>query len=94
MLINAFQSDIPQSWKQAVSAKDSDQWIEASQLEYDSLIEMGTWKLMPLPKGRKATKCRWFYVIKSDGRYKARLVAKGFTQVHRIDYEETFSPVA
>ncbi|GJW04200.1 retrotransposon protein, putative, ty1-copia subclass [Tanacetum coccineum] len=26
--------------------------------------------------------------------YKARLVAKGFTQTRRIDYEETFSPIA
>ncbi|GJR62322.1 retrotransposon protein, putative, ty1-copia subclass [Tanacetum coccineum] len=26
--------------------------------------------------------------------YKARLVAKGYTQTHRIDYEETFSPIA
>jgi hypothetical protein len=27
-------------------------------------------------------------------RYKARLVAKGFQQIHGIDYDETFDPVA
>ena len=26
--------------------------------------------------------------------YKARLVAKGFCQIHGVDYDETFSPVA
>ena len=26
--------------------------------------------------------------------YKAQLVAKGYGQTHRVDYEETFAPVA
>ena len=39
------------------------------------------------------------FAVKStaDGtveRYKASLVANGFTQTHKIDYQETFSPVA
>jgi hypothetical protein len=49
--------------------------------------------------GRKLVRCRWVYRTKSaaDGqirRYKAGLVAKGFQQVHGIDYDETFAPVA
>jgi hypothetical protein len=69
------------------------------QKEYKSLLENQTWDLVPLPSGRKLVRCRWIYRTMSivDGhisRYKARLVAKGFQQVHGIDYDETFAPVA
>ena len=51
------------------------------------------------PKGIKPVGCRWVLTIKykSDGsleRYNARLVAKGDSQTYRVDYKETFSPVA
>jgi hypothetical protein len=67
--------------------------------EYKSLLENQTWDLVPLSSRRKLVRCRWVYRTKStsDGqisRYKAGLVAKGFQQVHGIDYDETFSPVA
>ena len=47
----------------------------------------------------KAIGCKWVYSIKlcSDGtldRYKARLVALGNRQEYKVDYEETFAPVA
>ena len=72
---------------------DSEKWLTASKEEYNSLIEMGTWKLVPLHHDRKPIKCQWTYVTKANGHFKARLVTKGFTQVQGIDYKETFSPV-
>ena len=55
---------------------------------------MGVWKLVDHPDDCKTIKCRWTYVLESNGHYKEKLVAKGYTQVQGIDYEETFSPVA
>ena len=43
--------------------------------------------------------CKWVFKkkIDMDGNiqiYKARLVAKGYKQIHGIDYDETYSPIA
>jgi len=58
-----------------------------------------TWTLVPHPVGRKPVSCKWVFKIKQGAngeveRYKARLVARGFTQTCRVDYNETFAPVA
>ncbi|CAL2259674.1 unnamed protein product [Prunus armeniaca] len=68
-------------------------------LEMEALNKNATWELIPLPKGKKAVRCRWVFTLKhkADGsidRYKARLVAKGYTQTYGVDYTETFAPVA
>jgi len=67
--------------------------------ELEALKKNNTWKLLPLPEGKKLVGCKWVFSIKykADGsidRYKARLGAKGFTQTYDIDYIETFSPLA
>ena len=62
--------------------------------EIKLLDECKVWDLVVLPPGCIPIKGRWVYAVKSDGRKKAHFVAKGFTQIFRIDFEETFSPVA
>nr|GFA64692.1 hypothetical protein [Tanacetum cinerariifolium] len=57
------------------------------------------WVLVELPPNGKTVSSKWLFKKKTDmdGNvhiYKARLLAKGYTQTSRIDYEETFSPVA
>ena len=93
ILIHMFQ-EVPNFYREAMASTEKDKWLAVSTEEFEGLIEMGAWKLVDRPANCKTIKCRWTYVYKSDGRYKARLVMKGYTQVHGIDYKETFSPVA
>ena len=67
--------------------------------EIDALERNGTWTLTTLPKGKKPIGCKWVFWVKykSDGsieRYKAHLVVLGNNQKAKIDYNETFAPVA
>ena len=63
-----------------------------------ALDDNGTWDLVPLPTGKKATGCRWVFAImfNPDGsvaKLKARLVAKGYAQTYGVGYFDTFSPI-
>ena len=73
--------------------EDQEPWMTAMKEEIKSLHERKVWDLVDLSKGCQTVKGRWVYAIKSDSRKKAQFVTKGFTQVFRIDYENTFSPV-
>ncbi|KAH9089385.1 hypothetical protein LEN26_019217, partial [Aphanomyces euteiches] len=89
---------LPTTIQQAHSSPEREEWIKATNAEYDSLMEHETWSLCELPPGRKPIGCRWLFTKKysADGsllRYKARLVAQGFTQVAGIDYTDIFAPV-
>ena len=55
--------------------------------------------MVDLPPKRKLAQCKWVFKTKfsADGsplKYKSILVAKGYSQVHGIDYNETFASVA
>ena len=82
--------EVPNSYKEVMTSPEKEKWLVASTEEFEGLTEMGVWKLVDRPADHKTIKCRWTYVLKSDGCYKARLVVKGYTQVQGIDYSEHF----
>lgn len=67
--------------------------------EFKALLSTRTWSLVPHSSSTNVLGVKWVFKTKynSNGtieRRKARLVAKGYHQLHGIDYNETFSPVA
>ena len=90
---------IPKNVKLAWASEHKVFWRGATDSEYDSLIENDTWKLVPLPEGRKALPCHWVLAVKynADGtieRFKARLVINGQFQQFGVDFDEIYAPVA
>ncbi|KAL4353743.1 hypothetical protein GQ457_06G011750 [Hibiscus cannabinus] len=91
--------DEPKTYQEAVANPDSEKCLEAMRSEMDSISENQVWTLVEPPEGMKPIGCKWVFKKKTDmdgnvQTYKGRLVAKGFQQIHNVDYDETFSPVA
>ncbi|KAK9028101.1 hypothetical protein V6N11_067915 [Hibiscus sabdariffa] len=91
--------DEPKTYQEAVASPDSEKWLEAMRSEMDSMSENQVWTLVEPPEGIKPIGCKWVFKKKTDmdgnvQTYKGRLVAKGFRQIHGVNYDETFSPVA
>lgn len=92
------QIEEPTTIEEAMKSNQSEEWRQALNQEYESLMENDTWDLVELPPDRKAINCKWVFKAKqgSNGqieRFKGRLVAKGFSQKYGLDYDETFAPV-
>jgi hypothetical protein len=74
-------------------------WKDAMEEEYQSIMQIDVWDVVPRPKEKYVVSLKWIYKTKhvADGsieKYKARFVAQSFYQKEGIDYEETFSLVA
>ncbi|GJV71554.1 retrotransposon protein, putative, ty1-copia subclass [Tanacetum coccineum] len=89
----------PANYKAALLDPESDKWLNAMNMEIQSIKDNKVWDLVELPPDGKIVGSKWLFKKKTDTdgavhTYKARLVEKVYTQTPRIDYEETLSPVA
>jgi hypothetical protein len=87
------------TYKEAMMGSDSDKWLGAMESEIQSMHDNQVWNLIDPIDGVRPIDCKWIYKKKTnmDGNvhvYIARLAAKGFKQIHGVDYDKTFSPVA
>ena len=87
----------PKTVKDALQDPD---WVKAMQEELSQFERLKVWRLVPNPyKDKEAIGTKWIFKNKKDEngvvvRNKARLVAKSYCQQDRIDYDDTFAPVA
>ena len=80
-------------------ASKQEVWVKAMEEEVKMIEKNNTWELVNYPQGKDIIGVKWVYKTKlnPDGtiqKHRARLVAKGYSQQPRIDYNETFAPVA
>lgn len=94
--LNLTEIDIPNTYEEAVTGNNGQNWKKAIEEELRSHENNNTWTITERT-GKKPITCKWVFCIKKNKeggieRYKARLCARGFTQVKDLDYKETFSP--
>ncbi|GKB75227.1 retrotransposon protein, putative, ty1-copia subclass [Tanacetum coccineum] len=94
---DAFLTSVePKNYKDALTQAC---WIEAMQEELNEFERLEVWELIPHPDKVMVITLKWIYKVKLDElggilKNKARLVARGYRQEERIDFEESFAPVA
>ncbi|GKC49521.1 retrotransposon protein, putative, ty1-copia subclass [Tanacetum coccineum] len=84
----------PANYKVALLDLESNKWLNAMNVEMQSMKDNEVWVLVELPPNGKTVGSKWLFKKKADmdgavHTYKAHLVAKGYTQTPWIDYEET-----
>ncbi|GJV57452.1 retrovirus-related pol polyprotein from transposon TNT 1-94 [Tanacetum coccineum] len=88
-----------QNYSSYIHCTYSTRWIEAMQEEIHEFEQLKVWELVPRPNRVMIISLKWIFKVKLDeyGRVlknKAQLVAKGYHQEKRIDFEESFAPIA
>ncbi|GJU14097.1 retrotransposon protein, putative, ty1-copia subclass [Tanacetum coccineum] len=86
----------PANYKAALLDPESDKWLNAMNVEMQSMKDNEVWILVELPPNGKTVGSKWLFKKKTDmdgavHTYKARLVAKGYTQTPGLIFDENLS---
>ena len=92
----------PATYQEAMESPYAADWTCALQEEFDSLKELGVYRLVPrssVPVGCRIMCGRPIFKVKRDENgeltwFKARYVCRGYTAVYGQDYMKTMSPTA
>lgn len=94
--------DDPSTYAEAMASEHAPQWTAALKDEFDSLRDLGVYKLVlrsAIPPGRKIMCGRPVFKLKRDqhglpARFKARYACRGYSAVWGQDYTKTSAPTA
>lgn len=62
---NKTNESLPAAYDETLSGADSKKWLEAFQLEFQSLSKLETWELADLSLDRKHIKNKWVFDVKT-----------------------------
>jgi hypothetical protein len=85
--------------KKVEEALQDDSWVTAMHDELHQFTRNDVWNLVSRPSNPNIIGTKWIFKNKSDEhgtviQNKARLIAQGYTHIERVDFDETFAPVA
>ncbi|GKE94729.1 retrotransposon protein, putative, ty1-copia subclass [Tanacetum coccineum] len=86
----------PPNYKAALSDLEFDKWLEAVNIEMQSMKDNQVWVLDDLPPNGQTVGSEWLFKKNTDmdgnvHTFKAHLVIKGYTLTYGVEYGETFS---
>ena len=58
--------DEPNTYQDAMKSPDSEKWMKACRLEYDTIMGYVSWDLVQKPPEVNVVGCRWIFRIKRD----------------------------